>query len=165
MKERIKRRGGFTLVELVVVIAILAILAAIAIPAIFGIINSATSSRSATDAASMDQACKTYYMGVKSGTITNKNFKAEKSGDNLPDYTNSRNERLNYARQCTVAGALEYSGLYGIVNDIDQFGYDENGNIFYIPDKEDKNEVGTPVTRFKMEDKGKVTFEQLNYYH
>ena len=63
-------KKGFTLVELVVVIAILAILAAIAIPAVIGIINSATKSAGASDASTLNNACKTVYAGVKSGSIT-----------------------------------------------------------------------------------------------
>ena len=65
-------KKGFTLVELVVVIAILAILAAIAIPAVIGIINSASKSAGASDASTMNNACKTVYSGVKSGSITTK---------------------------------------------------------------------------------------------
>lgn len=165
MEKGLKRKSGFTLVELVVVIAILAVLAGIAIPAVISVINSATASRGATDGASMDQACKTYYMGIKTGTITKSTFDPKLSEDPVPEFIASPTMRLQIARTCTVAGALEYSGLYGIVNDIDQFGYDEVGNIFYIPGKEDKNEAGTPVTRFKLEDKGKVTFEDMHYSH
>ena len=60
-------KKGFTLVELVVVIAILAILAAIAIPAVIGIINSANESQTASDAATVDNACKTYFAGIVAG--------------------------------------------------------------------------------------------------
>ena len=52
MKKLLKKKDGFTLVELIVVIAILAILAAVAIPAYSGYINKAK------DAAILDDLIK-----------------------------------------------------------------------------------------------------------
>ena len=86
-------KKGFTLVELVVVIAILAILAAIAIPAVIGIINSASESQGASDASTLNSACKTFYAGIQSGTIN----KASKDSSGAA---------------VTVKDACAYSGLY-----------------------------------------------------
>ena len=68
LQQKMHSKKGFTLVELVVVIAILAILAAIAIPAVSGIINSANESQKASDAATVENACKTYYAGIVAGS-------------------------------------------------------------------------------------------------
>ncbi len=51
MKKILKKKGGFTLVELIVVIAILAILAAVAIPAYSGYISKA---KDAADLSTLD---------------------------------------------------------------------------------------------------------------
>ena len=104
-------KKGFTLVELVVVIAILAILAAIAIPAVIGIINSATTSAGASDASTLNNACKTVYSGVKSGTITKSDkdnagnecsWAAEKGASNK--------DRIAAAKDVTIANVQAYNG-------------------------------------------------------
>ena len=99
-------KKGFTLVELVVVIAILAILAAIAIPAVIGIINSATKSAGDSDASTLNNACKTVYAGVKSGTITTK------SKDNAGnDCTWAAAEGASNSARLTAAKAVKISNV------------------------------------------------------
>ena len=104
-------KKGFTLVELVVVIAILAIIAAIAIPSVIGIINSATSSAGASDASTLNNACKTVYSGVKSGTITNSDknndgsdigWAADKGADNKT--------RTEKAKAVKIEDVQKYNG-------------------------------------------------------
>ena len=104
-------KKGFTLVELVVVIAILAILAAIAIPAVIGIINSASKSAGASDASTLNNACKTVYSGVKSGSITTK------SKDNAGNECTwaaaegaSNKTRTDAAKAVTIADVQKYNG-------------------------------------------------------
>ncbi len=158
MKHFTESKKGFTLVELVVVIAILAILAAIAIPAVIGIINSANESQKASDAATIDYACKTYYTGIVSGTITTANFNPVKSGDNVPTPTDSGHTRRVKARTCTVAGALEFEGLYEqLINKVTDFGYDSRGNIFSLTDGAHSASL-TQITA-----NATLDFEALNY--
>ena len=104
-------KKGFTLVELVVVIAILAILAAIAIPAVIGIINSASQSAGASDASTLNNACKTVYAGVKSGSITSQS--KDNNGSNCtwaaaPGASNS--DRLKAAEKVTLKQVQAYNG-------------------------------------------------------
>lgn len=104
-------KKGFTLVELVVVIAILAILAAIAIPAVIGIINSATKSAGDSDASTLNNACKTVYAGVKSGTITQKSKdNAGKSCSWAAAEGASNSKRLEAAKKVTIANVQAYNG-------------------------------------------------------
>ncbi len=125
-----RSKKGFTLIELVVVIAILAILAAIAIPAVITIVNNAAASTQMTDASTIDQCCKTYYEEIKTGMITAESFKADKSGDVIPTKLSSLRNKAVLAGNCTVAGALEYNGLYAkFVGNLDEFAYDDMGNI------------------------------------
>ncbi|MBQ8134585.1 MAG: prepilin-type N-terminal cleavage/methylation domain-containing protein [Clostridia bacterium] len=152
-----KSKKGFTLVELVVVIAIIAILAAIAIPAVISIINSADDTQVETDAAQMDSACKTYYMGVKSGAISRENFTPTLSGDVLPNKFVSSTKRSSSAKNCTVGGALEYAGMYNeLIGKLESFGYDASGNIKAYGDNADGS-----LTQLSPD--GKDTFTTLNY--
>ena len=104
-------KKGFTLVELVVVIAILAILAAVAIPAVIGIINSATQSAGASDASTLNNACKTVYSGVKSGTITNEDKNNDGTTVNWAAAKGASNKaRGDAAKAVTVAQVQKYNG-------------------------------------------------------
>ncbi|NPE21979.1 prepilin-type N-terminal cleavage/methylation domain-containing protein [Fusibacter sp. A1] len=62
-----KRKGGFTLIELIVVIAILAILAAIAIPRLGGF---TTTAKINADKQTYDVISRAVAIGVANGTIT-----------------------------------------------------------------------------------------------
>lgn len=58
MKEKLLRKKGFTLVELIVVIAILAVLTAIAIPAFSGLVKDARQQALETDARSVGKGAQ-----------------------------------------------------------------------------------------------------------
>ncbi len=156
-----KDKKGFTLVELVVVIAILAILAAIAIPAILNIIDSAVQSQGESQAATIDQACKTYYSGIRTGTINSNNFTPEHCQDIIPDKGLANISRLTMAKRCTIAGALEYGGIYSdVIDNITDYGYDLNGHIKFITPGTPDNELGD-ITR--IPEGATTTFEELQY--
>ena len=153
-----RRKAGFTLVELVVVIAILAILAAIAIPAVIGIINSTSNTALESEAATIDQSCKTYYEQIKTGMVTAERFKAEKSGDNIPTRGTSLTDKARLARRCTVGGALEYAGVYSdFVGRLDEFAYDSTGKIVAVTGDD------APEGCTKIAADGSTTFDDLNY--
>ena len=153
-------KKGFTLVELVVVIAILAILAAIAIPAVIGILGSAGESAGDSDAATMTLACRTYYAGVKSGAINSSNFTPVKCNDEIPEKNQSLPVRMAAAYNCTMAGALEYDGIYDkVISEITDFGYDSGGKIIYIGTMTDEEKEGITA----IEDPATLTFEDMNY--
>lgn len=142
-------KKGFTLVELVVVIAILAILAAIAIPAVIGIINSANESQTASDAATVDNACKTYFSGIVSGTINASNFTPTKQSpaDTLPAATASSSVRKTNALAATIGGALEYNGTYETLSGkLGDFGVTNDGNIYARTDAAHSTQIDTSVT-------------------
>ncbi len=128
-----KNKKGFTLVELVVVIAILGILAAIAIPTVVSIITTANESAEETDASALDEACKAYVAGVRSGAINSSNSGASTQAD-LPGPDASTSARLNSAKNGTVLNACEYSGLHSVMDHITNghnlYVYDGQGNIF-----------------------------------
>ena len=153
-----RRKAGFTLVELVVVIAILAILAAIAIPAVIGIINSTSNTALESEAATIDQSCKTYYEQIKTGMVTAERFKAEKAGDTIPTRGTSLTDKARLARRCTVGGALEYAGVYSdFVGRLDEFAYDSTGKIVAVTGDD------APEGCTKIAADGSTTFDDLNY--
>ena len=130
LQQKMHSKKGFTLVELVVVIAILAILAAIAIPAVIGIINSANESQKSSDAATVDNACKTYYAGIVAGSITSADS-AKVTADTLPAATAASSAKKSSAKLATIEGALQYNGTAASLADkLSDFGYDKDGNIY-----------------------------------
>lgn len=158
MKKMYGNKKGFTLVELVVVIAILAILAAIAIPAVIGIISSASESQSASDAATLDSACKTYFGGLVSGSIHSGNFTPVHSDDVIPGPLASTANKKMMARSCTVAGAMEYSGIYDrLIDRTTDFGYDQFGNIGSLRDQ------AVSATLTQLPSDAKITFSDIGY--
>ncbi len=134
-----KSKKGFTLIELVVVIAILAILAAIAIPMITGIIKSATDSARETDAATLNQACKTFMSSLVAGTITKESMSAASisfsSTVPLPTESTGLRARQSIANAFLIKDVCTYNGLNHIWDTIADFGYinaqDSNATIIY----------------------------------
>ncbi len=123
-------KKGFTLVELVVVIAILAILAAVAIPMVTGIINSATTSAKESDAATLNQACKTFLTSVASGTITQETVSAASitySGTTLPKKSDTQTAKNSIANSLKVEDACNYNGLKNILASIADFAVVDGG--------------------------------------
>lgn len=125
-----KSKKGFTLVELVVVIAILGILAAIAIPAVIGIVNSASKSADESTAHALDEACKTYYSGVRLGLINSKEKGASRQ-ENLPGPSANLITRHKIAAEATVTNACEYAQMDDVLPKLENcsFGYNEYGTI------------------------------------
>ena len=103
-------KKGFTLVELVVTIAIIAILAAIAIPAVTGIVSGANNSTADANAAALDMACKDFFTGVSTGTITKDNAFAV-SPSKLPAKSDPLSTKQNIAKNLTVKEAVAYAGV------------------------------------------------------
>lgn len=147
-------KKGFTLVELVVVIAILAILAAIAIPAVIGIINSASNSAGASDASTMNNACKTVYSGVKSGSITTKSkdnagnectWAAEEGASN-----SKRTEAAKAVTMAQVQGyngtSLSYEDLHYATSDHDEAHITKGTIVFWDGEGDKPTGADTPLT-------------------
>lgn len=130
IKKYNKNKKGFTLVELVVVIAILGILAAIAIPAVINLVNSASQSADDSTAHALDEACKTYYSGVRLGLINSKE-KGSSKQENLPPPSASNARRHSVAAIATVKNACEYAQMDDVLPKLanNSFGYNEYGTI------------------------------------
>ena len=62
-------------------------------------------------AAETDSAVKSYYYGIKNGTI-NSSVKLSHSRDTLPSPDASQEERDSLANEATIAGAIDYAGYY-----------------------------------------------------
>lgn len=148
-----KSKKGFTLVELVVVIAILGILAAIAVPSVIGLVTSASDTGEKADASSLNEACKTYAVGVEAGTI-NASTKGNSTQANLPGDRATLPRRKNAAKTANVLNACEYAGLNSIkaqINNGDnRYVYDSEGNIYAASDRKDLTNYVTSATT--MED-------------
>lgn len=67
LKSRLKSKGGFTLVELVVVLAVLAVLATIAIPVVTHTVNSAVLEGAKTDANTLKGSFNSAYSDLVVG--------------------------------------------------------------------------------------------------
>ena len=87
-------------------------------------ITSANSASTAADAATINSACKTFYAGVASGTITSDD------DPTLPSKGASATQRKQAAIYATVGQALDYSGIDNLTDQLYLFGYDNTGNIY-----------------------------------
>ena len=91
-----KRKDGFTLVELLAVIAILAILVIIAIPNVVSMVERSRKSIAETNARSLVNAAKSYYI------------KSEMSGKNLEEIDLTDND-FDYSGEKVTKGKLTYN--------------------------------------------------------
>ena len=104
------KKGGFTLVELVVVIAIIAILAAIAIPMVTGLIDNATQTSDVVAASEIDKACMEYKTGIIWGII-NSQDKNNSTQTDLPEPNSAMPARIAAVKTATVQNAIEFAGI------------------------------------------------------
>lgn len=118
-------KKAFTLVELVVVIAVLGILAAIAIPMITGITQNATASARETEAASLNQACKTFFISVSAGTITSESVSGNgvTYSTTIPSKNSAQFKKDDAANKLLVKDAAYHNGLDDVYKNISDFGY------------------------------------------
>ena len=109
-----------------------------------GILTSANQSKKLSDAASIDNACKTYYAGIVAGMITYEDDYSEllNTYDDLPGKGATASERKRMALEATIGGALDYNGMYDtLAYDLSEFGADAEGNIYYINDPANSSKI------------------------
>ena len=95
-----------------------------------GIINNATRSSLEADAASLSSACKTYYAGIRSGTINSSS--TDLYGNkltSLPDKSASISVRRAAANSATIYDAMQYSGLTFDDDTLSKFALDQYNSI------------------------------------
>lgn len=99
-------------------------------PAVGDVIDDADDmAKDASDAASIDAACKNYLAAVESGALDEEAAK-NVTADTLPVADATPEERQAAVLKCTIKGALEYCGMADIAFDFSKFAVDENGTIF-----------------------------------
>ena len=83
----------------------------------------------------MDSAVKTYYEGIRNGSINKSSFTPVRTSDKLPDESSSKAECEEMARHATIGGALEYAELYSQLNTYtDSLGFNKKTDVFTLPD-------------------------------
>ena len=86
MAKLLKKKSGFTLIELMIVVAILGILAALAIPAFVGYIRRSKTSEASTNLNSLFKSAASYYSAERTGrgisSVTSSNCTVGAEGQN-----------------------------------------------------------------------------------
>ena len=119
------------------------------------IVDNAKKSSLKADAASLDNACKDYYACIVSGIINTKNPE-NVTYDTLPEINDSTSSRRSKAKNCTVYGAMQYSGLISLESRLSEFCYDKDGRIYANADDTkpaDTNALTKDTTLGKMYNK------------
>lgn len=119
--------------------------AGVAIPATIGIIDSANDASAMSDASATDNACKTFYAGVRAGSINTSSKYPDGTAVSAASAKGASDEDKRYAaKAATVYDSLRYSGLSNTI-DVSQMvyllqdiaGY-RKGSIFYVGDNQIK---------------------------
>ena len=95
-------------------------------PEVSAIMIQASMSQLDSDSAIIDSACKDYYAGVKSGTITSADSKAD--GAAAPGATTKTRESA--ADSCTIGNALKYAGESELAIKLGDMSVTAEGTIF-----------------------------------
>lgn len=120
--QKLKKRGGFTLVELIVVLVILAILAALLIPALTGYIDKAKKDQVVSETRMLHEAVQTVASEAygssewKSGntifTIANQNGKNVTNHEDTATYDNLQNRYNEIVKLAEVPSLTDGTGSF-----------------------------------------------------
>ena len=164
-----KRKNGFTLVELLAVIAILAILVIIAIPNVVSMVERSRKSIAETNARSLVNAAKSYY--IKS-EMSGKNLEEIDLTDTDFDYSGEKvtKGKLTYNKDGSAYGKMYIRGYFITVNsngdvtsekaDVEDCSVTPDPITFTLNGKSFEVEEGTTLETFlkKLDDGSGVKF-------
>lgn len=120
-------------------------------------ISNANESQKKTDASTVDNACKSYYAAILSGSFNSSSYDAGKVSDLLPSPDAAPSERKTAALACTIGNALVWNGTPSLSQNLDAFGADTHGNIYAKSDTKYSSEL----TNMKLT--AGTTFSELGY--
>ena len=106
IRQRIRRQGGFTLVELIVVLVILAILAAILVPTLVGYIDQANSSKNYATAQTVREAAR---------SVADEMYAHKDTGSKTDNYIlDMRNSKKKYVDEVFELAGVSRDDPHGV---------------------------------------------------
>ena len=103
LREKLRNRKGFTLIEIIVVIVILAVLMAVAVPSVMSYINEGNKAKYEAVARTVLVNAQTEYAkAVANGSDGTAAVDADKAKKQAQDNTDTRGDKHNYGDNVTV---------------------------------------------------------------
>ena len=146
IRHRIRKQGGFTLVELIVVLVILAILAAILVPTLVGYIDQANSSKNYATAQTVREAAR---------AVADEMYADKDTGSKTDNYLlDMRQSKKQYVDEVFELAGVSRDDPHGVQDFRFLYSNSDGSDKIHEPWTQDYNFVVIDGTRYTLKPDG-----------